>query len=411
MSPDSITLVDWNFGDGASSSDNNPTHIYLTAGLHEIELVVQTNNGCSDTAEIPVDIYAVPIADFIPSEFCLGENTIFLDASTISAGSITSYEWNFGDGSSLDYTIGSTDHLYSSPTTYSTTLIVESGFGTCTDSITKTITIHPLPIANFSSEETLICNPDCVQFSDQSSASSPIVAWLWDFENGLLYNQQNPKPCFSHESSNTQYFDVELTITDSVGCTDQVLVSNYLAVEPSPEAYFSYYPGSLNTEYTTVDFNNESLNASTYEWSFGDGSGSSNTNPEHTFPELAGNYAVQLYAFSESGLCVDSVTRVITIEDVVLFYVPNVFTPDGNGFNESFQPVFYSGFDPYDFHMTIFNRWGEVIFESYDASRGWNGHYGNRGLVEDGTYIWQIQFKEARSDKKHLYNGHITVLK
>ena len=78
---------------------------------------------------------------------------------------------------------------------------------------------------------------------------------------------------------------------------------------------------------------------------------------------------------------------------------------------KTFQPVFYSGFDKYDFHLMIFNRWGEVVFESYNAEKGWNGHYGDGGLVQDGVYVWQIEFKEAMSDRRHTHRGHVTVLK
>ncbi len=91
--------------------------------------------------------------------------------------------------------------------------------------------------------------------------------------------------------------------------------------------------------------------------------------------------------------------------------MPNTFTPDGDNFNEEFKPVFVSGFDPYDFHMMIFNRWGEVVFESYDANYGWNGFYGDHGIVKDGTYIWRIEFGDLNTDKKYKENGHVTILK
>ena len=86
-------------------------------------------------------------------------------------------------------------------------------------------------------------------------------------------------------------------------------------------------------------------------------------------------------------------------------------TPDGDLFNETFQPVFTAGYDKYDYHLTIFNRWGEIVFESYDADKGWNGAYGDGGLVQDGVYIWQIEFAETMSDKLHVHRGHVTVLK
>jgi gliding motility-associated-like protein len=100
------------------------------------------------------------------------------------------------------------------------------------------------------------------------------------------------------------------------------------------------------------------------------------------------------------------------IEDIV-FYVPNAFTPDGDNFNQTFQPVFTSGFDPYDFNMIIYNRWGEKIFETHDALVGWNGTYlfSEGDLVQEGTYIWVIEFKNKQNDKHQKATGHVTLMR
>ena len=85
---------------------------------------------------------------------------------------------------------------------------------------------------------------------------------------------------------------------------------------------------------------------------------------------------------------------------------------DQDEFNETFGPVFTSGFDPYDYHLTVFNRWGEVVFESYDAMFGWDGTYPSGGeLCQDGVYVWKIDFKETMSDKRHSEIGHVNVLR
>ena len=91
--------------------------------------------------------------------------------------------------------------------------------------------------------------------------------------------------------------------------------------------------------------------------------------------------------------------------------IPNIFTPDGDEYNENWKPVFHSGYDPYDYHLTIFNRWGEIVFESYDTNYGWDGSYSDEGLTRDNVYVWKIEFKETSSDKKHRQAGHVTLLK
>ena len=109
--------------------------------------------------------------------------------------------------------------------------------------------------------------------------------------------------------------------------------------------------------------------------------------------------------------CSSVYEMVVNVQDVLIFYVPNTFTPDGDDVNNVFLPVFTSGYDIYDYHFTVFNRWGEVMFESYNSAVGWEGTYGTQGLVEDGVYVWRIEFGDNRSDKRHKHHGHVTVLK
>jgi gliding motility-associated-like protein len=143
-------------------------------------------------------------------------------------------------------------------------------------------------------------------------------------------------------------------------------------------------------------------------WDFGDGSGSTDQNPLHTYNPL-GNYTIVLYV--SNGICHDYESKSIIVEEEILFYIPNAFTPDGDPFNNSFRPVFVSGFDPYDYHLTIFNRWGEIVFESYNAANGWDGTFGDSAIVHDGVYVWQIEFGDINSDEKYTHTGHLTLLK
>jgi gliding motility-associated-like protein len=99
---------------------------------------------------------------------------------------------------------------------------------------------------------------------------------------------------------------------------------------------------------------------------------------------------------------------------MLIYYVPNTFTPDGNSVNGVFKPIFTSGFDPYNFRMLIYNRWGELIFETRDAEVGWEGTYGtgeNAKICQDGTYVWKIDFKLLESDKYISINGHVNLVR
>ncbi|MCH2228765.1 MAG: gliding motility-associated C-terminal domain-containing protein [Crocinitomicaceae bacterium] len=139
--------------------------------------------------------------------------------------------------------------------------------------------------------------------------------------------------------------------------------------------------------------------------------------------EYTGFFSVQdagqgthVITYDMDGECVDNASvDVIVLESCpepveLIYYVPNSFTPDGDSYNQIFQPVFSSGFDPFDFHMMIFNRWGEVIFESHNAEVGWDGTYANK-IVQGGTYIWRIEFKQLDVDNRVELMGHVNLLR
>jgi len=98
----------------------------------------------------------------------------------------------------------------------------------------------------------------------------------------------------------------------------------------------------------------------------------------------------------------------------LLFYIPNCFTPDDDEHNQFFQPIFTSGFDPSDYNLFIYNRWGEVVFESHDATVGWDGSYGGKreiNVVQDGVYTWKIEFKTTDTDERKMVVGHVNVIR
>ncbi|HLW30528.1 MAG TPA: gliding motility-associated C-terminal domain-containing protein [Brumimicrobium sp.] len=125
-------------------------------------------------------------------------------------------------------------------------------------------------------------------------------------------------------------------------------------------------------------------------------SSTSNTTTTITPPTNPGTYTYSVESTGGNAFCPDNSS--------------DTLTPDEDQFNETFLPIFTSGFDPQDFEMLIFNRWGELIFESHNAAIGWNGKYGEK-TVQDGTYIWKIEFKETNSDKRHTLHGHVTLIR
>ncbi|MEZ4937636.1 MAG: PKD domain-containing protein [Crocinitomicaceae bacterium] len=242
-------------------------------------------------------------------------------------------------------------------------------------------------------------------FTNNNSTGSGIS--LWSFGDGSISVSNGP---VAHDYTSDGCFDVTLTVTDTLGCSTTETYSDIVCLDPNPIANFVFDPSVTDISNTTIQFENLSENAVNYYWDFGDNSAQSNLeNPVHIYGDTAREYIITLVAENQFG-CTDTALSKIVIRDILLYWVPNAFTPDNDEFNQTFKPIFTSGFDPYDYTLLIFNRWGELLFESHNHEVGWNGKYvGN--YVEDGVYVWKIEFKETMTDKRHTVYGHVTIIR
>lgn len=186
--------------------------------------------------------------------------------------------------------------------------------------------------------------------------------------------------------------------------------SMVITIYPKPTAAFVPSPNEISQSNPTSYLINTTKQADTYYWDFGDGTTSTEKAPHHLFNVQDSNdIVVKLVATSIYG-CVDSTTRVISIKELLIFYIPNSFTPDQDQFNQIFKPVFTTGYDQYAYKLSIFDRWGELVFESKDVNVGWDGTYGGK-IVQDGVYIWKVEYVEKNSADKKTIQGHVTLLR
>ena len=232
---------------------------------------------------------------------------------------------------------------------------------------------------------------------------------------GLVYEEETGSFTFPDISLEAGSYTIVVNIVAPNGYEDENPVDNSFTfnvdVTPFPTADFIPTPDELSSLNAETRMENLSSGASSFTWDFGDGTPLvTATNPTHTYPfEKGGNYHITMVATSEFG-CADTTHGEVLVHGENIFYIENAFTPDGDLFNDEFSPVFSAGLDIYDYHLVIYNRWGEIVFESYDATKGWDGTYGNRE-APSGTYVWSIDFGDISSDEKHSYTGHVNLLR
>ena len=364
--PEILTRT-WSYTDGCG---NNVTRSH-TITIHDTQEPVIATIPNNLAVQCPADVPVMQAINW--TDNCDGNGTLAGTQGTsgTTCPEILTRTWTYTDG------CGNTS------TKIQTITIDDTQFPTASDLPTIQVTTLPAPDPNVITDEADNCG-------------TPLVQFVSDVSNNA----------FCPEKVVRTY-----SVTDD--CDNSIFVTQeFIVGDPFPDVSFT----ASQTEFSIIDevlvqFTNHSTGAASYVWNFDDLSAISNeVNPEHLFPnEEPGNYLVELIGISEFG-CTDTFYLIITVKDELLAFIPNTFTPDGDEFNQHFQPVFTAGFDPFNFHMTIFNRWGEVLFESYDASQGWDGTYHGE-LVPEGTYTWKIEFQREDSSYRQIMTGHISLIR
>jgi gliding motility-associated-like protein len=410
VSSGTVSGWSWNFGDGtAVSAAQNPIHTYANYGSYTVTLVVTTGDGCKDTVSKTAVVHPLPIAQYSTTNVCDGTTTQFNDLSHIPiSDTIQTWHWNYGDGSAIN-TNPSSSHLYTATGSYPVQLWVASIFG-CLDSITKTSVVNPNPTVNFHGVDTIGCEPLCVNFHDLSNISSGSnVAWLWTLGIGNgTSTLENPNHCYHNDSVfATMFFNITLKVTSDSSCVTTVTKTNYITVYPRPVAGFSVEPTTtsiVNPIVTTTDL---SSGANFWNWNFGDGDTTLLHNPgSHTYKDT-GTYVIRQIV-STLHSCIDTAYETITIEPEFLFYIPNAFTPNGDGVND-----FFSGKGMFikEYEMMIFDRWGNLIFYSDDINKPWDGRANQgSGVAQQDVYIYSVKITDINK-RKHNYRGIVTLVR
>src|SRR5690554_249707 len=336
-------------------------------------ILESTNNyGCpADKDTMEVTFKEIPTADFSAASICQDENAVFIDNSSFTSGSISNWEWSFGDGTFSN--LSDPLHIYPQGGDYSVQLVI-IGSNNCTDTLTENLTVHYAPIPTFSN--TVACEMNAIYFTDISTMPlGSIASWNYDFYGFGSSSDQNPDFSFPIAGN----YPVTLTTVSNFGCSADTTLTVSVIQSPSADFSMSPNPALVGQDVNYTDLSTGS-NIVGWYWDFNDGEASNVHEPTHDYSN-GGSYYVLLKVTDENN-CTDTITKLITVE--LLPVLPSGFTPNGDGENDMF--IIRGGpFKSVDFK--VYNNWGQLIFNTSDGNEGWDGTYKNENAPL-GVYTW-----------------------
>ncbi|MEI6172318.1 MAG: PKD domain-containing protein [Bacteroidota bacterium] len=387
----------WSWGDGKDTTYLTHTtpvmHTFANGGTYSVTLTVQALVNGSTIVEHKsnsVKIRPTPVALFANEPVCLNQVTFFRDTSLTYGEKNTWWHWSFS-GNPKDPTNGDTsnvknpNHLYDTAGTYKVYLTVHNAYG-CLDTLNKSTRVYSLPTASY--DNTMACAGDPTLFTDKSAKGDTLLwKWRWFFGDPTSLKDTSQLQNPSYKYPNTGDFSMRMIVKDHFGCIDTI--DSTVTVNITPVSAFTLENG-YNGKQGQVKLNNLSSGADNYTWEFGDGKSSTDVNPVTAYTE-DGTYIIKLISFNNFE-CSDTTLYQYKLLFKGLF-VPNAFSPTNNNLGvRLFIPV---GMNLKQYHVTVFDSWGHLMWESYkidDKGRpveGWDGTFeGN--LMPQGNYIWKI---------------------
>ncbi|HYG14548.1 MAG TPA: PKD domain-containing protein [Bacteroidia bacterium] len=399
-----ISSYNWDFGDGTIASVVDPSPlVYAQDTSHLVSLTLFSDKGCKDSVAKVIKFFPTPKAVISVNNpvQCIEENLFYYtaDGSDAPGGNIKEYLWQFGDGT-ID--VGKTPNgkFYVNPRDYNVQLQVTTD-DNCSDTTSVNVKILPSPVADFSVSPSCLFQPNI--FTDKSTANpGKLVAWNWRLGDNTTSKDSSPV----HTYSNTGTYTVTLEVISDFGCSASVTKINEAVVKALPEAKF----GIIKTEYdeknTTIQFVDSSIDVDQWYWELGAGKISTQQHPLEVYDDTA-TVPVKLIVSNDEG-CYDSITQNIFVAPDFMFYVPNAFTPNnGDELNRYFGGEGTRYFK--DYSLRIFNRWGEMVFESKNALHRWDGTFKGE-FCPAGAYTYIYALRDVYGFY-HNYKGVINLIR
>ena len=400
-------VFDWDFGEaGASSTEENPTFTYNNPGVFTIQLIAGSTGTCFDTIQKDFKIYKDLIMEIENNDsLCIVDNQFYFNG-IVSGPDSTTLTWDFGPYATPSTSNDTLNPNVSFSIPGNHTIYLSGEYLMCKQTVQTQIFIYKTPEIGFDIAPGKQCQPFYAQFVNLSDADTEIF-YEWDFGNGQTSNLPAPTTTYV----DTGVFEVFLRIYTTDGCIDTLVLTrdDLVDVKPKPTAAFSMSAKEIDICPGEITFYDESVGASKYSF-----------NPDDDGRIATDVPAVFNYIYSTSGNknviqvveniygCADTSIQQLSVYPYSV-YVPNAFTPNDDKFNNEHLTI--TSQPAYEWHMQIFNRYGEKIFESFDQNEEWDGtHQGEP--VPDGLYSYVIDLLACgRENPNRSFTGTIAVLR
>ncbi|MBP7809635.1 MAG: PKD domain-containing protein [Bacteroidia bacterium] len=388
----------WDFDDGNLSTLTNPAHTFTTNNtssntVYNVQLLVISADGCRDSVQKTVTLLPLPQADFsVDTPACSPKILTF---TNLSSGANT-YNWNFGNSNTSTATSPTQQYINNSGInqTYTVQLIATNAVN-CKDTLEVPIVVHSQPNYNITPSPTSGCAPLTTNFPAVAGA----ISYNWNFGDGNTSTSAPVLHTFVNVTTANVVYTVQLIASDAYSCADTAFAQ--VTVFPQPVANFQITPTTVNIPNDPIHCTNLSTGTITSNyWTFGDGGTSTATNPDYDYT-TEGEYQVTLIVTSSNG-CKDTFslpTKIIVLEEASVV-IPNAFTPNPLGSpgttysatdlsNDIFHPI-VKGVDKDRYELSIYSRWGELLFMTKETNEGWDGYYKGKICTQD-VYVWKLK--------------------
>jgi PKD repeat protein len=407
---ENVVRYEWDWGDGSKGTGKNATHLYARDGFYDVNLVVTTDKGCTNSVTIEKMVYVAPIPTVgfsISPATCLnpGKNTLNY------VGSATDKDTFYWDLKGFDPVeiVQSPDtasgpfvfDLINKPKT-TLSLYVISQYG-CR-STTSSLEVKRKPIFSFTSSTRDGCVPVPINFNAKPDDPVDQLSFRWEYGDGDT--GAGAGVSHSYLVPNMEH-DVRLSAVSSVtGCEDSLLNAKYIVVHPNPTAGFTMDHDIVYNDMPKVVFQDQSAGAVNYYWNFGDGTHSREKDPEHSY-SVVGRRKVLQTVYNQFD-CQDTTSKVVLIAFSRIF-APNAFSPNAPAEIDREFKLSSEGIKKEGYHLVILSRWNDIVFECRNEVKGWDGRMGNGNFAPAGNYVWILECNDFL-DRPHRQTGSLTLI-